>query len=135
MHSPLRKLIVASAVIAATAFTTGTAMAQRTVKVPFDFIAAGRVCTAGTYSLARNSVSNTVMLKSATGSCGMIWSIDQPASGADQTALRFDDVNGHHLLASIQYGRMTTDRLDKHAAAELAKAHREPAPGILACSE
>jgi hypothetical protein len=112
LRSSLRLLGMASLVLAATAFTANAARAA-TLNVPFAFTIGNKICPAGQYTVHTDSLGNSVELVGA--SHGFKWVIHpgDPAPTDTRVILRFDTVGSQYALRSIQYGPMTTSRLDK----------------------
>jgi hypothetical protein len=113
MKITIRSLVLASAVLATAALTVKTAMAATTLNVPFAFTVGNETCPAGHYIVERDNTGNAVKLVGATKS--FTWGI-HPGDGAptdSRVVLKFDDTNAGHALSAIQYGALTTSRLDK----------------------
>jgi hypothetical protein len=117
MRSPLRKLFLAPAILAAAAVATSTALAETQVSVPFSFTAAGKVCPAGLYHVDKGPVSNTVRLASDDSSRSFVWILAPGKPGPDdqRIVLTFDNLGTTHALASVQFRGKITSRLDKPA--------------------
>ena len=109
----LRNFVLAPAVLAAAALTTNTAMAEATLKVPFNFTVAGKNCPAGLYTVQREH--NLVILTSRGAQQSFIWALSPgaPAPTASDVTLTFNELGQTHTLRSVQYGPMVTSRLDK----------------------
>ncbi len=117
MSSILRKLSLASVIVATAAFTAAPALAETSVNVPFSFVAAGKLCPAGHYSVDRNPVSGIITLHAADASRNFAW-VGGPGDAAPtdtRVILKFDDHGNVRYLHSIQYGSAITQRLDKKA--------------------
>jgi hypothetical protein len=117
MRSLFHKLILASAVVAAAALTTNAAMAATTVKVPFSFTVAGKLLPAGNYLVKHDSTGNFVILENRESRQSFTWVLGpgEPQPDGQKIVLKFDAADQTHALESIQYGSMTTARLDsKH---------------------
>jgi hypothetical protein len=113
MRSILRKAILASAFGAAVALAGNSAMAATRVNVPFNFTVAGKTLPAGGYHLVHDPSSAFVTLRSLESNDSYTWLLTPGPSEYDKKiALRFDDLNGTHVLQSVQYGSMVTPRLD-----------------------
>jgi|SRR5579863_1001084 hypothetical protein len=123
MKSILSKFILAPAVLAAAVLATSTATAETTVKVPFKFTAAGQVCPAGYYTLTHDDTGNFVTLsrKGTSQNFTYIVAPGDPAPTDNKISLKFDELNGTHVLQSIQYGSQVTGRLDKKALREMER--------------
>lgn len=118
MNSILHK-ILAPAVLAAAALITTSAMAETTVKVPFNFTAAGQVCPAGLYTIQHEDGSAFVTLMRKGTSQVFTWTVGPGAPGPtdNKVALKFDEIGKDRVLQSVQYGALITSRLDKKALA------------------
>lgn len=118
MKNTLRSLVLASAFLATAAFTVKTAMAATTLNVPFAFTVGNQTCPAGHYLVDRDSNGNSVKLVGATQS--FTWAIHpgDPAPGDSRVVLKFDDIGSAHALSAIQYGSLTTSRLDKKSLSQ-----------------
>jgi hypothetical protein len=118
MRSTLSSLILASAILAAVAFTPNSANAQSNtiVKVPFAFTVAGKNCPAGTYTVERGAMANTVKLTSMDAKRSFAWIAGpaEPAKDGSSVVLKFDAVGQAHVLRSVQAGALLTSRLDKN---------------------
>ena len=101
--------------MAAVAFTAHTALAAATVKVPFEFKAAGKVFPAGTYTIEKDSALNSVTLYNKATSQGITLLVGPGAPDpADSTiSLKFDDNGDVRALRTVQYGSQITSRLDR----------------------
>lgn len=126
MRSTLRTLVLAPVVLAAAAFTASSAMAA-TINVPFSFIAAGKKCPAGDYTVQKRFDGS---VKLAGGAQSFNWLIrpGDPAPTDKRVILRFDAIGSQHALRSIQYGALVTPRLDKKLA-QTADAQTESIQG------
>jgi len=114
MRSILQNVIFASA-IASTALATNSAMAATRLDVPFNFTAAGKSLPAGSYVVKRDSTGGFVTLESVDASRSFSWLLTpgSPQPTDKKIVLRFDDEANTHVLQSIQFGSMITQRLDK----------------------
>jgi hypothetical protein len=124
MRSILGKMILAPVVMAAAALATNTAMAEAvTVKVPFSFTVAGKLCPAGLYTVQRDGVSHIVTLQSKNASRIFGWVVGPGAPDPTDTRirLRFDEDGDSRALQSVQYGPLITRNLDKHTHSEHAQ--------------
>jgi len=110
-----RSLVLASAVLAAAAFTTHTAAAE-TLRVPFDFTVNGKIMPAGEYNVLRDGVSSFVHLQNADATQTYAWTLEpgDPAPTSTAVTMFFDKDGSSYALRSIQYHALTTARLDKH---------------------
>ena len=115
MRSILHSLILAPALMAAAALAPNTAMAEAVVNVPFTFTVAGKACPAGRYTVERDTTHNLVTLvgKNAPVSFQWILTVGDDARKNSAVTLRFDEQDSSYKLESVQYGRLTTHRLDK----------------------
>ena len=113
MRYSISSLTLATALLAALAFTSKPAMAAATLHVPFNFVAGGRACPAGDYMVRAASTGNTVSLQGPSGK--LLWLIGPgSANPADQRiVLSFDKDHQNYLLRTVQYGSRITNRLDK----------------------
>ncbi len=123
MKSIFSKFILAPAVLAAAVLATSSATAETTVKVPFKFTAAGQVCPAGYYTLIHDDTSNFVTLtrKGTSQNFTYILGPGDADPTANKISLKFDELNGTHVLQSIQYGSQVTSRLDKKALRDMER--------------
>ena len=121
MRSILQNVIMASA-IAATALAANSAMAASTVNVPFSFTAAGKTLPAGSYLVRHDSTGSFVTLQSVDASQSFTWLLSPglPEPTDRKVILRFDDEADTHVLQSVQFGSMITQRLDKTTNKKLA---------------
>jgi hypothetical protein len=110
--SSLRFLAVAAVAVAAGTFTAQAAHAT-TLTVPFAFQVGDKVCPAGNYQVRRDGMSNSIeMVGNARGFKWIIFPGD-PAPTDQRVILKFASVGSRHVLRSVQFGSMTTSRLDK----------------------
>jgi hypothetical protein len=115
MRFTFSKLTLTSAAMAAIAFATIPAMATTatTLKVPFNFTVDGKVCPAGSYTIKRIDSDKFVTLQSNDSSASFTWIAGSSAPRDGQrVVLSFDTEGKDHALRSIQYGPVTTPRLD-----------------------
>jgi hypothetical protein len=116
MRSILRKAILASVFGAAVALAGNSAMAATRVNVPFNFSVAGKTLPAGAYHIVHDPSSAFVTLRSLESNDSYTWLLTPGPSEYDKKiALKFDDLNGTHVLQSVQYGSMVTPRLDNRS--------------------
>jgi hypothetical protein len=103
---------------AAATLTPRLAHADASVKVPFSFTVAGRVCPAGRYIIKGDPGTTTVTLVGRDSSKIFSWIVFPINGDANPKAvvLRFDQSGSEHVLRSIQYGSQSTTRLDVHAS-------------------
>ncbi len=109
-----RSIVLASAVLAAAAFTTHAAAAE-TLRVPFDFSVNGKILPAGQYNVLRDSLANFVRLVNADASQSYTWTLQpgDPAPTSTAVTMFFDKDGSSYSLRSIQYHALTTARIDK----------------------
>jgi hypothetical protein len=107
-------LVLASAVLAAAAFTTHTATAE-TLRVPFDFTVNGKTMPAGEYNVLRDGIASFVHLQNADATKTYVWTLEpgDPAPTSNAVTMFFDKDGSSYTLRSIQYHSLTTARLDK----------------------
>lgn len=123
MKSMFSKFFLAPVVLAAAALATSSATAE-TVKVPFQFTAAGQVCPAGYYTVSHDSTENFITLASKSSAKSFTWVVGPGAPDPTdrKIALNFDKVGGAHVLESIQYGAMVTAKLDKKTLRDMERS-------------
>jgi hypothetical protein len=123
MKITIRSLVLALAVLATAALTIKTAMAATTLNVPFAFTVGNETCPAGHYMVERDSNGGAIKLVGATKS--FTWGIHPGDAAPTDTrvVLKFDDNGSDHALSAIQYGPLTTSRLDKRSMSQ--EAHSE----------
>ena len=130
MRSILGKLFLAPAILAAATFSATTAKADATVKVPFSFTVAGKLCPAGYYTVKRDMVHNMVTLQSKAATRTFSWFVS-PADEtptASKVTLRFNELGDAHSLQSVQFGALITSRLDKKSG-HTEREHMKVAEG------
>jgi hypothetical protein len=132
MRINFRSLVLASAAIAATAIASVPAHAATsgatTLNVPFSFTVDGKSLPAGQYSVQRDSTGNFVRLESQDASQIFHWVARATDSSDNRVVLTFDQRGQTHALQSIQYGPLTTPRLDSKVSARDREA-QEVVPG------
>jgi hypothetical protein len=109
MRSMLRNLVLAPALLAsAAAFAATTA-----VKVPFDFVAQGKLYHAGTYDISNETGSGFLTLRNHALPTET-FKLTAGAGGElnNTVRLKFDNVGDTKVLHSVQYGPLMTARLD-----------------------
>jgi hypothetical protein len=113
----LRKLSLASAIVAAATFTAAPALAEISLTVPFSFVAAGKLCPAGHYNVDRNPLNGVITLQSVDASRTFAWVAGpgDPSPADTRVILKFDARGSMRYLHSIQYGPAITTRLDRRA--------------------
>jgi hypothetical protein len=114
MRSILHKFFLASAVAAAAALTTTSALADMKVNVPFSFTVNGKVCPAGYYSIGHDDTTGVVTLRNDTWQRNYSWlmSPGEPGPTDARVVLRFDKEGDNYTLQSVQYRSLITARLD-----------------------
>ena len=124
MKNMIRTTILAAAVVATAAFASTSAMAA-TLKIPFSFVAGGKQCPAGTYTVQRGINGSVITLTSREGTRNFTWVLrpGDPAPGDKAVVMRFEAQGDTHLLESIQYQSQVTSSLTK-------KANRTESPTI-----
>lgn len=108
-----KKLAIASALLA---FAVTSAFAETTtLKVPFNFVANGKQCSAGVYTVYHDAQFRTVRLQSADGSLNFQWIAvaGQPSPTDLRVILTFDQYAGGYALRTVQYHNQITEKLDK----------------------
>jgi hypothetical protein len=115
MRITLRNLFLASAMMATAALATTTAKADVTLNVPFSFKVDGKVCPAGRYTVIKDAFQGVVILKSQDAPRTFRWLLTpgDATLPASKISLNFDPQGETHALRSIQFGELTTARLDK----------------------
>ena len=115
MKSIFSKFVLAPAVLAAVALAAASAKAEVTVKVPFNFTADGKICPAGYYTVRHDDHGSFVTLRSKTSSQNFTWVVGPGLAPPDnrKITLKFDEIGSGHVLQSVQYGALSTARLDK----------------------
>jgi hypothetical protein len=114
MKSIFSKFVLAPAVLAAVALAATSAKAEVTIKVPFNFTAGGKICPAGEYTVRHDDNSSFVTLISKSSSQIFTWVVGPGVAAPDnrKIALKFDEMGNGHVLQSVQYGALSTSRLD-----------------------
>lgn len=109
MKSNFRNFVLASAALAAAAFTTLPAMAatSATLNVPFNFTVNGRNLPAGEYMVVRDTPGNFVRLQAKNSNESYTWVASPTASRTNRVVLKFEP-GADHVLQSIQYGPLVT---------------------------
>ncbi len=106
-----RNLVLLSAALCTTA---AFAAEQKTVKVPFSFVAKNHAYEAGSYTVAVDWTRSMVTLrKIGNPSESMTW-LMMPAANGDhpRVGLTFDVAGSGHVLRTIQYDTFATPNLD-----------------------
>jgi hypothetical protein len=114
MQNKFRALVLASAALAAAAFTSNTAKAEGTaLHVPFSFTVAGKSLPAGEYTVEKDHRGNFLKLQSEDSGQNVILVAAPTAVEGGIVSLKFDTQGDTHILHSVQYGHVITARLDK----------------------
>lgn len=114
MRMNLQSLVLAPAALALAAFTAQPAAAEsHNVTIPFNFVAAGKVCPAGDYRVIEENGGGTVRLVGQNRD--MVWILfpGNPAPADHRVVLSFDSANRNYILRTVQFGGEITARLDK----------------------
>jgi len=111
-----RNLVLLSAALCTTA---AFAAEQRTVNVPFSFVAKNHAYAAGSYTVAVDWTKSVVTLsKIGKPSQSLMWIMVPAANGGDpKVSLTFDVAGPEYVLRTIRYEKFATpnlDRLPKH---------------------
>jgi hypothetical protein len=119
MRFILHKLVLVPAMMAAAALATTSANAETTVKVPFSFTVAGKICPSGRYAVRQDVTDSFVTLVSKGSSQSFIWVLGPgtPSPTDKLVVLKFDQSGQTHALRSIQVGSLITGRLDRKKTA------------------
>ena len=115
MRFNFRLFVLAPAVLAAAALATTSAMAETRVNVPFNFTVDGKTCPAGQYVLLRDPAHNFITLLGKNAPVGFNWILG-PGDGKvkeSNLTLSFARQDQGYALESIQFGSLTTHKLDK----------------------
>jgi hypothetical protein len=107
-----RNLVLLSAALCTTA---AFAAEQKTVDVPFNFVAKNHAYEAGAYSVAVDWTRSMVTLrKIGKPSESMTWLLVPAANdNHPRVGLTFDVAGREHVLRTIQYEKFATPNLDK----------------------
>lgn len=115
MMNTFSKFVLASAVVAAAAFTSIPAMAAAAdsvnVNVPFSFTVHGKSLPAGTYQVRWDDTGNIVTMQNGSAIETFLWNAYATPKADPRVTLKFKEQGQDHVLQSIQYGAMTTPRL------------------------
>ncbi len=122
-HS-LRSLIPALAIAALAALTANSASAQSRIDVPFNFVAAGAHCTAGTYTIMESNWGTVVSLRGTDHSFTWLIGSGDPAPTDTRVVLTFDRMGNNYALRTVQYGPEITTRLDKNLKESIPTAEQ-----------
>jgi len=110
MRITIRTQVLALALLALAAVAPMTVKAQSRLDVPFNFVAAGKVLPAGTYSMTENKAIGLVSLRGEGRE--ITWMANASGSSSATASLTFDHEGGTYFLRTMQYGRFVTPRLD-----------------------
>jgi len=125
MRTNLLSLVLAPAVLAAAALTAQPAMAEsHTVNIPFNFVASGHACPAGNYSIRANSDSDFIYLGNQKQTFILLLVPGDSTAPGHRVVLTFDVYGQNHLLRTVSYGRMITNRLDKQPGEAIPAAEQ-----------
>jgi hypothetical protein len=115
MRSKFNTLVLASAALAAVALATLPAVAETsiTLNVPFSFTVGGQSLPAGMYSIQRDISGNFLRFQGKDSSHSFVWLALPGATRSDRVILKFEGEGQTHVLQSVQYGPLVTNRLDK----------------------
>jgi hypothetical protein len=115
MRINLPKFILTSAVMAAVALTTNSAMAEKHLNVPFNFTVDGQTWPAGMYQVSKNSSGNLATLKSldTMKSVSFVLRPGDAAPTDNRVLLNFENVGETRALRTLQYGALTSPRFDR----------------------
>jgi len=121
MISTLRSIVLAPAILAAAALATNVAVAETTVKVPFNFSVAGKTMPAGFYTVQRDSSGNIVSLRGRDADHSFNWILapGEPGPTDSRIVLRFDTDGQSHELRSVQYAAGITSRISKKTVRQM----------------
>lgn len=123
-HS-LRSLVPALAIAALVALASTSASAQSRLNVPFNFVAGGQNCPAGTYIVKTNDLGSMVVLRGTGHNLAWLVGPGEPAPTDSRVLLTFDRVGSSYALRSVQYKSAITHGLDKKFRDKLAPAQQE----------
>jgi hypothetical protein len=115
MKNTFSRIVLASAVAAAAAFTSIPAMAASegaaNVNVPFSFTVHGKSLPAGTYKVRWDDSGNFVTLQNKSAIETFLWSPNSAPTADGRVTMRFEPQGSGLALQSIHYGAMSTSRL------------------------
>ena len=114
MRSILHSLVLAPIVLAAVALTPNTAKAAAVVTVPFNFIVDGKVCPAGQYTVDRDPIKNAIYKRSEKAPVAFHWFMTPGDDNRqpNNVTLHFNQNDQSFSLHTVEFGRMTTPRID-----------------------
>ena len=104
MRSKLHTVLASAALMAAAVLATNSAMAETTLKVPFSFTVAGKICPAGHYTVKENAIGSYVTLTNEDSSRVFTWILlpNSPDFKSGNVVLKFDVAGESHLLHSVE---------------------------------
>jgi hypothetical protein len=110
MRITVRTQVLALALLALAALAPIAVKAQSRLDVPFNFVVAGKVLPAGTYSMTEN---RAIGLVSLTGEGREIsWMANGIGPASATASLTFDHEGDTYFLRTMRFGRLITPRLD-----------------------
>jgi len=116
-----RNLVLLSAALCTTA---AFAAEQKTVDVPFSFVAKNHAYQAGSYTVSVDWTRSVVKLsKIGKPSQPLVWIMMPASNGQSKVSLTFDVTGPEHVLRTIQYETFATPNLDtrsKHKVEDTA---------------
>jgi hypothetical protein len=105
-----RNLVLLSAALCTTA---AFAAEQKTVDVPFSFVAKNHAYQAGSYAVSVDWTRSVVKLsKIGKPSQPLVWIMMPASNGQSKVSLTFDVAGPEHVLRTIQYEMFATPNLD-----------------------
>jgi hypothetical protein len=105
-----RNLVLLSAALCTTA---AFAAEQKTVDVPFSFVAKNHAYQAGSYAVSVDWTRSVVKLsKIGKPSQPLVWIMMPASNGQSKVSLTFDVTGPEHVLRTIQYETFATPNLD-----------------------
>jgi hypothetical protein len=131
MRSKFSTLFLASAALAAAALATipGMAEASTTLNIPFSFTVNGQSLPAGAYSVRRDILSNFIRFQGKDASQSFVWLASQGGTRGDRIVLKFEGQGQTHVLQSVQFEPLVTNRLDKKKRSTEVLSP-QPTPGL-----
>ena len=108
-----RNLVLLSAALCTTA---AFAAEQKTVDVPFSFVAKNHAYQAGSYTVSVDWTRSVVKLsKIGKPSQPLVWIMMPASNGQSKVSLTFDVAGPEHVLRTIQYETFATPNLDRRS--------------------
>jgi hypothetical protein len=127
----LRILTALIGVAGLSVVTKGQAVDQIVVKIPYEFVVAGKTLPAGTYRVdrLRNSVARALVLSSFENrESVMVIPTEVESSKADKAVVTFEQVGGEHFLSKVETGdKIFTLTVSRSAIMEAAVRSRSGA--------